>query len=408
MSIIQLSTEILQKVYEYATITDVIHLSQTSKKNYDAYLGRKLPILRRAFYNSAYGPYPALLKVAISGEPSTMRKPLGTEIRRNATLHRVIYTRDMPILTFDLIVRMVEYAKVACKWVEIYPQLRWRYDSNNRRLLRPHEQERLRKAIYQYWTYTNLFHDQVYCEFDPDPTLSRSARSNSHEDPRLRLLRTYSTIDLVRLSEFIDKMQQLLEIDLYPSNLTIQWRYGQSLPPKAFTKLSWGERDEHVRLIDHLMKFSPADFLHLNLHTTSKQERLDYTVAKGKWFVNTPATWHYALCYMAWDERTTPGRSCPDLPSATRPSCVPYVHTSDSDVQYGIIDTCEEDGPHYYDRHIYNNDALLDGEWVEEWYRPNYFTQALWLEDNLDEVGEQSSPDYTSEGSDDEEEEDDD
>jgi hypothetical protein len=405
MSITRLSTEILQKIYEYATITDVLHLSQTSKKNHNAYLGQKLPILRKAFYNSSYGPYPELVKLAISGEPSTMRKPLGTEIRRNATLHRVIHTRDIPAMTIHLIRRMVQYAKVAEKWTELYPQLRWRFDSNNRRLLRPHEQERLRKSIYQYWTYTNLFHDQVYCEFDPDPTLSRTTRPASHDDPRLRLLRTYSTIDLVRLSEFIDKMQQLVEIDLYPSNLTIQWRYGQSLPPKALAKLSWGERDEHIRLLDVIMKFTPADFLHLNLHTTAKQERFDYIVAKGKWFVNTPATWHNVICSIAYGERMAPGRISPTFPSAMRPLRVPYVHTSDRDVQYGIVDTCEEeDRPDFYARHVFANDAISDGEWVEEWYRPNYFSQDLWIEDEGDEeVGEQSSPEYTSDGSEEDE-----
>ena len=157
MSITELSTEILQKICEYTTIQDLLHLAQTSKRNYRIYLGRRTHLLGRAVQNS-FSPLPDLYKLVISNEPDKSRKPLGTEIRRNIIVGRIIETQDTPKLSIELIMKMVEYGKVADRWAELYPQIRWRHNSNDRRLLRPHEQERLRGAIYRYWTYNILFH----------------------------------------------------------------------------------------------------------------------------------------------------------------------------------------------------------------------------------------------------------
>lgn len=249
MSITQLSTEILQKIYEYAGVCDVIHLAQTSKKNYRAFLGRRLHILELAMYNS-YSPLPELVKLVAANEPDKSRKLLSTELRRNATVNRIIQAQGVPKMTMELIIQMVRYGKVADRWAELYPRLRWRDDSSNRRFLRPHEEERLRGAIYRYWTYSTIFHDQLFIHHDPD--LPRSTN-----DPRLRLLRTYSTMELVQLTEFIDKMQQVIQVDLYPSNAMVRSQYLHPVPPKALANMGWGDGAPHRCLVLDLMKFSP-------------------------------------------------------------------------------------------------------------------------------------------------------
>ncbi|KAH8590190.1 hypothetical protein B0O99DRAFT_486532, partial [Bisporella sp. PMI_857] len=281
MSINLLSTEILQKIYEYATINSVINLSQTSKKNHGAYLGQQLPILRKALYNSSYSPYPELMKLYASDTTIATRNPIGTEVRRRYELEKVVRTSGHPHLNMEAIKKIVGYANVVQRWVEIYPQLRWRYDSNNRRLLRPHEAERLRKAIYQNWTYYNLFHNQLFCEFAPEPP--RYGISH-RDDLRLRLARTWTTIDIVRQSEVVDKLSQLMEIDIFPSNTMLQHQYAQVLPVKMLERMAWGEDQDHRHLSDVLGKLSPADILHLYENTTTKPERLQFLVSKGRWF----------------------------------------------------------------------------------------------------------------------------
>lgn len=368
--------ELLQKIYDYATILDVLHLSMTSKKHRAAFLGRKMPILRSAFYNSHYSPYPELLKLVISGMPDPNRKLLSTEVRRRAIVSHVINASVVPTLTLDLIQRMVRYAKVANKWTEIYPQLRWRYDSDERRVLHPHEAERLRCAIYQHWTYSNLFHDKDYCEWDPD------APYGHRSDLRLRLVRTWTTIQIVRQSEFVDKMRQLLEIELYPSDAIIQHRHSRPLPPKELAKYGWGGYNPYTELCEALLKFTPEDILHVYQSTSTKSERLDFLRSKGSWF-QTPASWDQAVGCMANEERSRPGRPHPRFPSASV-SCLPLrVDLEDHPVEFGIIDCCKEDGPAYYKSHLYANDASPSGEWVAEHLRPS-FRSRLWLEDNAD------------------------
>jgi hypothetical protein len=377
MSISQLSTELLQKVYGYATIQDVINLSMTSKRNWNVFMGRKLPILQQAFYNSPYSPYPELIKLVISGLPDTNRKLVGTETRRRSILNHCISVGIMRNLSLDFIKKMVHYAKVADRWTELYPQLRWRFDSDERRILRPHEAERLRRAIYQYWTYCNLFQDQDYCEWDPEPP---RAGPHYRNDLRLRLARTWTTIEIVRQSEFVDKMRQLVEIDLCPSNAMIQHRFSRSFPQKQLAKYAWGDEEEYGRLGDALLKLNPAEFLHLYQNTTTKSERLDYFKTKGRWF-DTPSSWDVTVQIMAADERRRPH---PHFPASTCSAIFPYVDLEDKDVPFGIIDCSEKDGPDYFKTHVYANDASPSGEWIDEYSRPT-FQSPLWMLEDSDD-----------------------
>ncbi|KAH6669909.1 hypothetical protein B0J14DRAFT_516764 [Halenospora varia] len=290
MSITLLSTEILQKIYEYTDVQDALHLAKTSKKNYRTFLGRRMPILEQTMHNS-YGPLPELVKLVISNEQDKSRRPMGTEIRRNNMLDRIIQVQEHPKLTIELIKKMMEYGRVADKWAEVYPRLRWRYGSSNRRLLRATEKQRLRGAIYRQWTYTNLFHDRTYTQFAPDPPLP-----SSPDDPRLRLLRTYSNESLAQLSELHFHIMQLIELDLYPSNQVVLEHYSHSLPWKALEKLAWGERgNEYWRLIRVVTKFNPIDLLHLVENTSTKMQRADFLHLQGTYFTETSETLNEAL-----------------------------------------------------------------------------------------------------------------
>jgi hypothetical protein len=354
MSITQLSTEIIQKIYEYANLEDVVHLAQSSKKNYRTFLGRRMPILERAMHNS-YSPLPDLLKLVISNEPDKTRKPVGTEVRRNAILSRIIQITEIPKLTLELLKKMVIYGRNAEKWTEIYPQLRWRFGSSNRRLLHKHEKERLRRAIYHHWTYSSLFYDRTYLEYSPD---APHARLRDNPDPRLRLLRTYSTIELVQLSEFLGHMIQLVEHDLFPSNSIVQERYAQLLPGRALAKIGWGDGGAYMRLVRDVMKLNPADLLHLVENTTTKSERAEFVFARGEWFADAPASMNVALSAVVQERDVKRGyekgaRLFPSLLAE------PFKDDEDEDVLFGVVGPVDA-----YEAHAWNNDASLAGEWL--------------------------------------------
>lgn len=336
MSINQLSTEILQKIYECATVKDVIHLAQTSKKNYRAFLGRRMHILELAMYNS-YSPLPELARLVMANEPDKSRKLLNTELRCNATINRIIQTNGVPKMTMELIIKMVQYGNVADRWSEIYPRVFWRQNSSSRRFLRSHEQERLRGAIYRYWTYSTVFHDQTFVHYDPD--LPRVP-----DDPRLRLLRTYSTIQLIQLTEFLDKMQQVIQVDLYPSNAMVRSQYHNPVPPKALASMGWGDGQQHKCLVLDLMKYSPSDFLHLYENTTTKPQRLDYLFAQGRNFMDAPATLRDSIAIVHRHRKT---------------GIEIYTCIFDEEIDFGVID--HPDGPGR-DGHPWAQDASATGE----------------------------------------------
>ena len=354
MSITELSTEVLQKVYEYTKIQDLFSLAQASKRNYRVYLGRRTRLLEQAMHNS-YSPLPDLYKLVLSNEPEKSRKPLGTENRRNLILNRLIETRETPSLTVELLIKMAIYGKVADRWTEIYPQIRWRHNSNNRRLLRPDEQERLRGAIYRYWTYNTLFHDPTFTQFDPD-------FPRSQDDPRLRILRTYTSIELIQLTEYVDKMHQLIQMDLYPSYSVIRECYSEPVPPKTLVALGWGTGSFHLHLVYDLLKYDPADLLHLFDETSSKKERMEYLMAKGISFADRPATLKDSILIVLFERKV--------LLDADR-------KFSDEDIQYGIIDSLEKSRTLGRGNISYAHDASSDGSFVDV----HQASVPLWVDD---------------------------
>ena len=289
MSITDLSTEILQKIFEYTELADLVHLSQTSKRNYRAFLGRRMHHLERALHNS-YSPLPSLLKLTLANEPSPSRRPIGTELRIALVLNRITSVPAIPKLTLENMKKMVHYGKIADRWTELYPRLRWRFASDNRRLLKAQEKERLRGAVYNHWTYTTLFHSRTFTNYSPDPPSPVSL-----DDPRHRLLRTLSTVQQIQLSEYLSHIETLVELDLYPSYSVVLEQYPHSLPHKSLSKLGWGEGSEYRRLVRDIMKLGPEDLLHLYEHTSTKSERADFLCAQGVCFGDVPATMNYAL-----------------------------------------------------------------------------------------------------------------
>ncbi|KAH8820592.1 hypothetical protein F5884DRAFT_826955 [Xylogone sp. PMI_703] len=258
MSLTVLSTEVLQRIYELSSVQDLLHLAQTSKKTYNAFIGYKLPLLEQAVYNT-YSPVPELYKLVISSEPDGCRKPLSTEVRRDTFLSRIMRAPPNPFMTFELIVKMVQFGKVAAKWTEFWPRLCWKYNYFQRRLLRPHEQERLRAAIYRYWIYNNLFHDELYVR-----SHQRMPLPNDAQDPRLRFLRSFTTIELIQLSDFVDKLQLFVSSELFSAFHRFQFRYRSGFLWHYTSHRTWAwEDDIHRPWVVDVMKFDPEVFMQM-------------------------------------------------------------------------------------------------------------------------------------------------
>ncbi|ESZ92002.1 hypothetical protein SBOR_7617 [Sclerotinia borealis F-4128] len=364
MSITNLSTELLQNIYECCDLIDILHLSQTSRKNRDALRGQYIPLLRRAL-DDVYGPIPGLVKLVISDE-SKARSVIGTGIRRNAAVDRILQVSDEPHLSIQLMSKMIKFGRVASRWVEIFPQFRWRHDYQNRRFLWPHEQRRLRRAIYHYWTYGNLFHDRIYNQFD-----QTSPSEDTSNDPRLRLMTSYTTIEMVQLNEYIQHVVKLIEIDLYPSDLVIQSQH--NLTSHEVEKIAWGYGDQYRDLVKDLLKYTPLDLVYLYDQTSTKLERAEYMFTQGFAFNNAPATLDQALTCVTQRRRSHAFDSkdfSSSHPFATHQFHLVMYQSHDSCVQgenvkFGIADHPDEES--YSNDHLFNNDGeiVLSGEMVE-------------------------------------------
>jgi len=391
MSITHLSTELLQRIYEYAELEDVVHLAQTSRRIYRAFLGRRMPLLEQGMHNS-YSPLPSLLKLVISNEPDKSRKPIGTEVRINLILKKIIDVGDKPKLTLELMKKMVYYGRIAERWTEIYPRLRWRFGSDNRRLLRPLEKERLRRAIYNDWTYTTLFHTRTYMQYAP-----RSPQPGALSDPRLRLLRTWSTVEHIQLSEFLGLMTQLIQLDLYPSNTVVQDHYSHTLPSRALAKIAWGEGNEYACLIRDIEKLSPSELLYLAENTTTKTERVSFLDSQDAGFRWTPATVNLTLISAVF-ERMSERREDPALKDIDGiddglylPAAIPGREHSDVDddrLLFGIVDTGSNKYPDL--GKLFESDAIPNGELAS---RPAGFVPGLWVMDDGDDEDDEEETD---------------
>lgn len=165
----------------------------------------------------------------------------------------------------------------------------------------------------------------------------------------MRLLRTHSTLDLIRIAEFYGTIHQLIEVDLCPSNTTIMERYACSLSSKAIENMGWGEDYSHQKLVLVLMKLRPRELLHLLEKTSTKSERMNYILSEGGTLMDTPSTMRVAIGIVAR------GRT--------------YNWHGDEygrDVNWSITDAPGK-GPDFYDFYNVSRDANPDGAWPCDW-----------------------------------------
>ena len=155
-------------------------------------------------------------------------------------------------------------------------------------------------------------------------------------------------------------------MDLYPSYAVIRDCYSEPVPPKTLVALGWGAGSFHLHLVYDLLKYDPADLLHLFDKTSSKKERMDYLMAQGISFADKPATLKDSILMVLFERKV--------LLEADR-------KLSDEDIQYGIIDAPDKTRTGNHGHFRYANDASPDGSFVDG----HHATLPLWVDDDAEE-----------------------
>jgi hypothetical protein len=258
MSFTGLPTELLQMVYSHTTIHSALALSQTSKTNYLAFTARRLQILQKAVQNT-YDPLPELLQLVMCNYNVWLDFPnVLDRQRRIVTFITAPFTYHPP--AFELIKQMVWYGNIANRWVEYYPQMRWRFQSGNRRELCVHEAERLRRAIYISWIYQSIFHKTPECEdiafrFNfPRPFIIG--------DPRTEFLQHWGEEDLSQVSEWLYHLRKFLQMEIFPWDEVMAGYIDHAERQyvwDGFTRVKNGH--QYAYLLDRVMKLDPREIL---------------------------------------------------------------------------------------------------------------------------------------------------
>lgn len=269
-----LPVEILQHIYrDLSTVSSIRSLSLSCRHFYNGYASSQRLVIVRQVIERQFGPLDDVIQLVTLNSSQPVDAP------------------RTPKFSMALAKQIVEKGLVANRWVELYPFLRWRTSSQNRRFLTKAEAFRLKRALYRFWIHaeaSSMIFDNPRDNFDTIGSV------------RYRWLRTFSTHELRELEEVVDVLADMLRYDCCPSDSTIQHHYNHITPTRDLldfgkhNKLSvsvsgkkrsikdllvhesWGSDIDVACDVDHLIRMSPAHLLHFRENCEGKAERLDY------------------------------------------------------------------------------------------------------------------------------------
>lgn len=211
------SVEILVHIFGCLDIKYALRLARASKYLRGLYLENEiyilLPILSRDF-----SPLDGLLRTP-DASPEVLTNPLSAWHNRPIKFAGVIISTGdkhghLPELRFqrENLGKVMEVVKAVSQWERAFPRLRFANLVEERRLLRPHEKGRLRRALYVFWRFANSYHGK---QDDYDLSLMRYSESVS-EVPR-NSLRALSTTQLYELRDFWETVYEAVRTKVCPS-----------------------------------------------------------------------------------------------------------------------------------------------------------------------------------------------
>ena len=231
-----LAPELLVRVFEsLSSVSDIISLSLTCRYFCDVFpKSQKLALFFGAI-DETDGPIEDIIQLLTQNN------------------HQMLHVRRFPALSFALLSQVTAVARVARRFMNLYPYLRWsEKDSIDRRFLDSHEARRLRRAIYRLWSYTKAF-NQVSHHI-PRGEVAAAAE-------RLRLLRTWSNAELFELEDFRGTLEQLLATEICPTDGEVYSRI-----PEDAQKFHLSLQYPHLRPVETITP-AYADLFHSS-HTS--------------------------------------------------------------------------------------------------------------------------------------------
>lgn len=229
--------EILLDIYRYLDISSLYDLSLVSGFFYELLAHKKasilLPVLVREF-----SPLDELLQVYTASPDDLSSTHGGTYSTRRVLFKRFIGDSglvlacgssgsDQPqagftevgtghrpgvatvsdgrtvVLTEKDLGPILKHCQLVRKWEELFPSMRWFYEPESCRSLRPHEKERFRRAFYRWWLYGIYFHGDL-----PRPRLGLP--EPLVDDIRTGQMRRHSTSELLELMDLVEAMKDVI------------------------------------------------------------------------------------------------------------------------------------------------------------------------------------------------------
>jgi len=207
--------EILCNIFAHLDLEGALDLAQTTlgfarlfKENWGAIL---FPILKRDF-----SPLESLLLIP-EAFPEELSQP------HTAWLKRRIYFGGrlvceaavgglLPQIGYrqEHIKSLLRICKMVKAWEDAFPRLRFAQRAQFARSLHLHEKERFRGALYNWWRYAILFHQDAHRS-------NSWARDPRRPDIRCNNLRTLSTAQLYELQDVWETVRSAIASDLCPS-----------------------------------------------------------------------------------------------------------------------------------------------------------------------------------------------
>lgn len=274
-----ISSELVLQVYDHLNYTDVLSLSLACKR-----FSNLLPPSRKlsTYFAAADREF----------------GPLSDAIQVVALQPQVPHMNQNPPLSFSLLRSLIRIGKVAAKFEEVYPVLKWREHFLDRRSLTTIERYRLRRAVYRSWRYAGAFHTQAF---------PRTARLlGSSFEKRTTLLR-FPTQELLQLEDIRRMFEQfistfILHIDAqhFPEKDHVHIHRQSPLALDSLfhtfvvscqdehkTFSDWGDEVARYYLVQDLLKLDPGQLIWLKEHPSLTHSFIQNL---GDWFQNNGET----------------------------------------------------------------------------------------------------------------------
>ena len=317
--LLDLASELLVQIYESCTsVVDVINLSLSCRRLHRLLpTSQRLPVLFLAA-EAEFGPVEDIIQLV------TYNTSQPAHLFRNAPI------------SYSLLRQIVQVGRVAQKWEDLYPWIKWKDNFADRRLLTAQERYLLRRAIYRIWLYTQAFHTRSF------PRTTRMIRAVVLE--RAELLHNWSSRELAEIEDVRNTMREIIQTKICPSNGHVQSKLRSAFPTldshsyynfrpavqsiasqdeffsshtrchdgmlsrlnsalrHDFPFEGWGDEVLHYYVVEDMLKLDPGQILWLQENAHLKWQVEAFTKGLGDWFDNNGETFGQTLEWVM-DER---------------------------------------------------------------------------------------------------------